>query len=256
MNIEKVYNLFFSPTDTTKHVVQFLSEQISPSVTKINLTPYKNVDKEVKFIQSDLVFIAVPSYAGRVPDTFRERFAKISADNALAVLVVTFGNRAQEDTLIELYDLAQKQGFKILAGAEIVTQHSMVPEFGKGRPDVNDKTEMIEFVQNIQRKIQEDELLVSQIPGNRPYKDVKIPPMAPDFIETSCIKCGKCALECPTNAIDEKTLKCHSEKCISCLRCVKICPMNCRYADKHRLEQLRIHLTPLCSERKNNKYYL
>ena len=70
MNIEKVYNLFFSPTDTTKHVVQFLGEQISPSVTKVDLTPYKNADEEVKFTQCDLVFIAVPSYAGRVPDTF------------------------------------------------------------------------------------------------------------------------------------------------------------------------------------------
>ena len=38
MDIDKVYNLFFSPTDTTKFVLQFLSEQISPNYKNINLT--------------------------------------------------------------------------------------------------------------------------------------------------------------------------------------------------------------------------
>ena len=37
MDIDKVYNLFFSPTDTTKFVLQFLSEQISPNYKNINL---------------------------------------------------------------------------------------------------------------------------------------------------------------------------------------------------------------------------
>ena len=38
MDIDKVYNIFFSPTDSTKFVLQFLSEQISPKYTNINLT--------------------------------------------------------------------------------------------------------------------------------------------------------------------------------------------------------------------------
>lgn len=92
--------------------------------------------------------------------------------------------------------------------------------------------------------------------GNRPYKEIKLVPMAPDFIKENCISCGRCARECPTGAIDMKTYKCSSEKCISCLRCIKVCPTNCRFVDKKALEKLRIHLTPLCSERKDNQFYL
>ena len=256
MDIDKVYNLFFSPTDTTKFVLQFLSEQISPNYKNINLTSRNTNLDDVSLAENDLVFLGVPSYAGRVPITFKERFSKIKGNNALAIVVVTYGNRAQEDTLIELFDMAKEQGFRILAGSAVVTEHSIIHDFGKGRPDRKDKSELISFMQKVKNKLQEDVLLVDEIPGNRPYKEVKLAPMAPDFVKENCVACGKCASECPTGAIDSKTYKCNSEKCISCLRCVKVCPINCRFVDNRVLENLRVHLTPLCSERKDNQFYL
>lgn len=256
MDINKVYNIFFSPTDTTKFVLQFLSEQISPKYINMNLTSRNTKTDSLTLTEKDLVFIGVPSYAGRVPVTFKERFAKIQGNNALAVIVVTFGNRAQEDTLIELFDLAKAQGFKILAASAVATEHSIIHDFGKGRPDRKDKSELITFMQKIKNKLQDGILLADELPGNRPYKEVKAVPMAPDFVEANCVACGKCANECPTGAIDSKTYKCNSEKCISCLRCVKVCPINCRFVDKKILEKLRVHLTPLCSERKANQFYL
>ena len=75
-----------------------------------------------------------------------------------------------------------------------------------------DKAELISFMQKLKNKLQEDVLLVDEIPGNRPYKEVKLAPMAPDFIKENCVACGKCASECPTGAIDSKTYKCNSEK--------------------------------------------
>lgn len=256
MDIKQVYNLFFSPTDSTRYVLQFLSEQLSTTYQKIDLTHFNKVNQKMKFSKDDLVFIGVPSYAGRVPDTFVQRFKNIQGNNALAILVVTFGNRAQEDTLIELFDMAKQQGFKILAATAVVTEHSIIHDFGKGRPDVQDKSELMNFIQNIKMKLQEDKLLLDTIPGNRPYKEIKLVPMAPQFKVDDCVKCGKCARECPTGAIDEQTFICESEKCISCLRCVKVCPMQCRFVDTEKMKNLRIHLTPLCSERKENKFYL
>lgn len=256
MDIDKVYNLFFSPTDTTKFVLQFLSEQISPNYKNINLTSRNTNLDDVSLAENDLVFLGVPSYAGRVPVTFKERFSKIKGNNALAIVVVTYGNRAQEDTLIELFDMAKEQGFRILAGSAVVTEHSIIHDFGKGRPDRKDKAELISFMQKLKNKLQEDVLLVDEIPGNRPYKEIKLAPMAPDFIKENCVACGKCASECPTGAIDSKTYKCNSEKCISCLRCVKVCPINCRFVDNRVLENLRVHLTPLCNECKDNQFYL
>ena len=77
---------------------------------------------QLKMIQ---YFLGVPSYAGRVPITFKRTFlVKLKGNNALAIVVVTYGNRAQEDTLIELFDMAKEQGFRILAGSAVVTEHS------------------------------------------------------------------------------------------------------------------------------------
>ena len=71
MDIDKVYNLFFSPTDTTKFVLQFLSEQISPNYKNINLTSRNTNVDDVSLAENDLVFLGVPSYAGRVSITFK-----------------------------------------------------------------------------------------------------------------------------------------------------------------------------------------
>lgn len=256
MDIKQVYNLFFSPTDSTRYVLQFLSEQLTTTYQKLDLTHFNNVEQKSEFTQDDLIFIGAPSYAGRLPDTFVQRFKNIQGNNALAILVVTFGNRAQEDTLIELFDTARQQGFRILAAAEVVTEHSIIHDFGKGRPDIQDKSELMNFMQNIKIKLQEDKLLSDIISGNRPYKEVKLVLMAPQFTVEDCVKCGKCVRECPPGAINEQTFVCENEKCISCLRCIKVCPMQCRFVDTEKLEKLRIHLTPLCSERKVNKFYL
>lgn len=164
MDINKVYNLFFSPTDTTKFVLQFLSKQICSNYENINLTSKNTKVNDLVLAENDLVFIGVPSYAGRVPVTFKERFKEIKGKNALAILIVTFGNRAQEDTLIELFDMAKAQGFRVLAASAIVTEHSIIHDFGKGRPDRNDKIELIDFMQKIKNKIQEDILLTSELP--------------------------------------------------------------------------------------------
>ena len=64
MDIDKVYNIFFSPTDSTKFVLQFLSEQISPKYTNINLTSRSTKTDDFILNKSDLVFLGVPSYAG------------------------------------------------------------------------------------------------------------------------------------------------------------------------------------------------
>ena len=61
MDIDKVYNLFFSPTDTTKFVLQFLSEQISPNYKNINLTSRDTNLDDVSLAENDLVFLGVPS---------------------------------------------------------------------------------------------------------------------------------------------------------------------------------------------------
>lgn len=61
--------------------------------------------------QKDYRYIAVPSFGGRVPETAAARLKSLSGQHTLAVLIVVYGNRAYEDTLIELSDIVSECSF-------------------------------------------------------------------------------------------------------------------------------------------------
>jgi len=56
------------------------------------------------FDADDVCVIGIPSYGGRVPGIALERMNKFKGNHAKAILVVSYGNRAFEDTLKELAD--------------------------------------------------------------------------------------------------------------------------------------------------------
>ena len=56
------------------------------------------------FDADDVCVIGVPSYGGRVPGIALERMNKFKGNHAKAILVVSYRNRAFEDTLKELAD--------------------------------------------------------------------------------------------------------------------------------------------------------
>ena len=72
----KLYNLFFSPTDSTRDVLDFLSIKMQTAAEDVDLTLYQSKDLKMTFAPDDVVLIGVPSYAGRVPQTFARRFAE------------------------------------------------------------------------------------------------------------------------------------------------------------------------------------
>ena len=49
----------------------------------------------------------MPSYAGLAPQVALDRLAKINAHNCKCVIVAVYGNRAYEDTLVQMEDYAQ-----------------------------------------------------------------------------------------------------------------------------------------------------
>ena len=72
-----------------------------------------------------MAVIAVPSYGGRVPGTAAGRLGAIRGNGARAVLVCVYGNRAYEDTLVELQDIAKQAGFRVTAAVAAVAEHSI-----------------------------------------------------------------------------------------------------------------------------------
>ena len=95
--------------------------------------------------EGDICLVSVPSYGGRVPAIAIDRLKMITGNGAKAVLNCVYGNRAWEDTLTELQDTLEGQGFTCFAALATVAEHSIFRQFATGRPDEIDKAELIEM---------------------------------------------------------------------------------------------------------------
>ena len=103
----KLYSIVFSPTGGTQKAASLLAGALEGEAVQVDLTDSKQDFHTVHLMRDDVAVIAVPSYAGRVPAVAVERLAMLNGCGARAVLVCVYGNRAYEDTLIELKDLAE-----------------------------------------------------------------------------------------------------------------------------------------------------
>ena len=104
-----IYAIYFSPTGGTEKIVTFIAEQFGV-YQSIDLCE-KTSDLTNDFSEEDLCIIGVPSFGGRVPAIALERIKALSGNNATAILITVYGNRAYEDTLIELEDTLIEKNF-------------------------------------------------------------------------------------------------------------------------------------------------
>lgn len=249
------YVVYFSPTGGVKTVVDILAKNFYFE-TEVDLTD-KSLDfSKIMFQNDDVVFIAVPSYGGRVPSIALERIGQIKGNGAKAVLVVVFGNRAIDDTLLELKNILMDSNFNPFSAMEVVAEHSIIRKFGDARPDKNDINELNLFSTKILEKLNGDINDDLVVPGNKPYKEYNGVPLKPKA-GSKCGKCGKCVDRCPVGAIDgSNPMITDNKKCISCMRCIAECPNKARKLNSAVVKIAEIGMKKVCSERKENKLYI
>lgn len=129
----KLYDIVFSPTGGTKKVADCLTDTLEGDVTTIDLTDSKQDFHAVSLTKEDVAVISVPSYGGRVPAVAVERLGMVHGNDARTVLVCVYGNRAYEDTLVELEDAAKQAGFQVIAAVAAIAEHSIARQFAAGR---------------------------------------------------------------------------------------------------------------------------
>lgn len=252
----KTYQITFSPTGGTMKVSDILTSALGGEIIQVDLINSKTDYNSVELTQDDIAVIAVPSYGGRVPAVAGKRLKMINGNGARAVLICVYGNRAYEDTLIELQDIAKQSNYKVIAAVTAIAEHSIVRKFATGRPDSNDSNRLSEFAEQIHKKIISGDTNEPAIPGNRPYKKAGVAGMVPKPTR-DCIKCDICATECPVQAIDyNNPKKVNSNICISCMRCVSVCPHSARKASPLMLSAAGLMLKKVCSVRKECELFL
>jgi len=244
--------LSFSPTGGTYKTARILASAISDNWQTVDLL--KPVT-ETMFSSEDVCLVAVPSFGGRIPTTSAERLRSIRADGAKAILLCVYGNRAYEDTLSELQDVLEEQGFVCIAAVTAVAEHSILREFGAGRPDADDAAELTAFGAAIRDRIAHPSAARLTVPGAHvSYKPYQNSAFVPADCE-NCTNCGICASECPTNAIGETPDRIDPARCIKCMRCAAVCPTGARQLAPELHAFLRERLAAVCAERKKNELF-
>jgi ferredoxin len=266
MNIKSAKVIYFSPTQTTKKIVQAIGQgtQIS-SIEDIDLTFVKNNRTLPEIHQDQLLIIGSPVYSGRVPVPVISKLQGLKGDGGPAIIAVLYGNRAYEDALIELRDKVTEAGFKVTAAAAFIGEHSYsnpTTPVAAGRPDTDDIARATAFGRMVLEKLStisaSHEMAPLSVPGNNPYKErAALSNISPDTIEEICTKCEQCASVCPTGVITVgSTVVTDKSGCIRCCACVKICPTKSRVMQEPRIQQFMAQLTVKCSARKEPETYL
>ncbi len=252
-----VHEIFFSPTGNTKAIVSMVGEALGERGIRVDLSDPAADFSQFSFGAGDACLIGVPSFGGRVPAPALERLRSLDGGQAQAVLVVTYGNRAYEDTLLELADAAKESGFHVAAAVAAVAEHSIMHQFATGRPDDQDKASIRAFSERIAEALRGNEPLDEPaLPGSRPYRSYNGVPFKPKAGK-ACTSCGLCAERCPVGAIPAATPKKTDEKlCISCMRCIDICPQGARTLNKAMLLVAGKKMASAFAERKEAELFL
>ncbi len=246
-----VVEIVFSPTGGTEKVAQIIGKVWGGNAVKIDLTDFKADFTKCGIKKEDMVLIAMPSFGGRAPAVAIERLKQIAGNGAKCTLVCVYGNRAYEDTLVEMEDAAKESGFQIIAAIAAVAEHSIIPQYAANRPDASDEAQLSKFAERILQK----DGTAAFIPGNHPYKKGGRAGLVPK-VTKGCIKCGLCAEKCPVQAINAETLEADSQKCISCMRCVKLCPHDARKVNGVMVSVAALAIKKACSIQKENELFL
>lgn len=244
----KVTALYFSPTHTTKKVVEkiaaSLAEMLGIECDSIDITTPESRKKQIIFNSNNIVIFGSPVYIGRLPNLISPYFKTFAGNGATAVAVVVYGNRAYDDALAEARDILLSDGFKCVAAAAFIGEHSFSRILGGGRPDDADLEIAARYAGRIYEKLSDRKAgEVFAVPGNpealrafyhatdKNGSSVDIRKVKPQTDKSLCNNCGFCASICPMGSINPADCSDITGICIKCCACVKRCPNNAKYFD-------------------------
>jgi len=258
--------IYFSPTGTTRRIVEAIAQGVGgETVDHLDLTRAGTRRPHRFDSGSDISIIGVPVYTGRVAFQAVKALQRMEASGTPAIIVVVYGNRAYEDALAELRDIAGRVGFVPIAGATFVGEHSFstaATPIANGRPDSEDLEKAVAFGKMVRERLDAVEALRDlpplKVPGNLPYRERAQPAALPETAIDLCTRCKACESACPEGAITvtDRGVATDVGGCILCCACVKNCPTGARSMGDPILKEIAERLSATCIERKAPEFFM
>jgi ferredoxin len=252
--------IYYSPTGSTQKIVKEIGQNLKQNLISTYDITKIQTDCIPEISDNSLTIIGAPVYGGRLPLIASDNIKKLHSNHSPAVIVVVYGNRAFEDSLLELNEIAVNCGFNVIAAAAFIGEHSyssIDKPIALGRPDKFDLKKCSDFAQTILDKLNKAKQGIKSskinIPGNYPYKQRNLLPenIYPETDNNKCDRCGICVESCPSNAITlNQTISTDGALCTWCCACVKACPNEARIFDNPTINTIKDRLFTNCSDRK------
>lgn len=272
MNINRVYAVYFSPAGATRRLVTTLAaalaESFSVPMETVDVTLPASREETRAFAEGDLVICGSPTYAGKLPNKLLPWWKDgLTGGGAMAVALVTFGNRAFDNSLAELCACLDGDGFHIVGVGAFACRHVFSDTLAEGRPDKDDFAELAKLGAAVATRVAKanDIPAPPAVPGDAaaPY----YVPMGLDgepkaFLKAKpktggdCINCGVCAAVCPMGSIDPADVTSVPGLCIKCHACVRECPMGAKYFDDPAFLSHRAMLERDYTRRAETKWFV
>ena len=247
MNIRRVCAVYFSPAGSTRRLTATLAHAFAESfdapMEVVDITLPAAREETHAFGEGDLVVCGSPTYAGKLPNKILPYWKEgLAGNGALAVALVTFGNRAYDNSLAELCACLAADGFHIAGAGAFACRHVFSETLGAQRPDALDFAELAKFGAATAVRIAKayEPPAAPEVPGDAdaPYYtpcgtdgEPKVFLKAKPKTSESCTRCGVCAALCPMGAIDPDDVCSVPGLCVKCHACVRECPVGAKYFD-------------------------
>ena len=248
-----IKTIYFSPTGGTEKIAKLFSEELGRSLSMMSgrcdaegeveyfdITCQQAREDELSFSR-DLVVVAMPTYAGRLPNKILPDLKRIikSDGSSMAVAISVFGNRSPGDAPRELALLLKENGFRVIGMNAFVSRHAFSDKVGEGRPDEEDERAIKAFAKELSEKLcgagatagagdgagdaaragagagdgaacaaleitwDESDLLPYYTPLKEDITPASFLKAKPVLDPEKCTGCGICKLCCPVGSIEE-----------------------------------------------------
>ena len=150
MKISGIKVMYFSPTGGTKKLAQKfasrIAEKLCVPVEEINITLPDARKGKYSSGSDELVILACPTYAGRVPNKIEPDLRSMFRfDGSPAIALVSFGNRSAGTAPEELADILSSAGAVPFAYGAFACRHAFSETLARKRPDREDRAELESF---------------------------------------------------------------------------------------------------------------